>query len=254
MKRTTNKPTLSAVFVKHAADILGDTDRGLSGAEIVRRLTAYSVEFNVEIPHRLYPFEAPNKRTALLENLMAFPEQVRYQIILELCDDPSVKSRNAQAVQKLKVQLMARYGHLSPDSLGQEVNEDLIEQTRHWLGAFPEVLKVYNEALQKYGHRVFARNLLDDLRLSLEKLLQSVLRNSRSLENQLAALGAFVKQRGGSPQLSNMFVKLVDYYSKYQNTYVKHDDAVIEEEVEFVLEITSAFMKHLVRIGGRSAI
>ncbi len=45
-----------------------------------------------------------------------------------------------------------------------------------------------------------------------------------------------------------MFVKLVDYYSKYQNSYVKHDDAVIEPEIEFIFEITSSFMKHLIRL------
>jgi hypothetical protein len=44
-----------------------------------------------------------------------------------------------------------------------------------------------------------------------------------------------------------MFVKLFDYYSKYQNTYVKHDDAVIEDEVEIIFEITCSFMRFLVR-------
>jgi hypothetical protein len=48
-----------------------------------------------------------------------------------------------------------------------------------------------------------------------------------------------------------MFVKLVDYYAKYQNSYVKRDDAVIEEEVEFVIELTSSFIKHLVRLSYR---
>lgn len=48
-----------------------------------------------------------------------------------------------------------------------------------------------------------------------------------------------------------MFVKLVDYYSGYQNIYVKHADAVIEPEIEFVVEITSSFMKHVVRMPTR---
>ncbi len=48
-----------------------------------------------------------------------------------------------------------------------------------------------------------------------------------------------------------MFVKLVDYYAKYQNAYVKHDAAVVEQEVDFIFEITSCFMRHLVRIFGR---
>jgi hypothetical protein len=32
---------------------------------------------------------------------------------------------------------------------------------------------------------------------------------------------------------------------------VKRDDAVIEEEVEFVIELTSSFIKHLVRLSYR---
>jgi hypothetical protein len=75
--------------------------------------------------------------------------------------------------------------------------------------------------------------------------------NSRSLENQLPAVGQFVKDRGGSSELSNMFVKLVDYYCKYQNNYIKHDDAVIEEEVEFIIDITAAFLKHFVRLAAK---
>jgi hypothetical protein len=60
-----------------------------------------------------------------------------------------------------------------------------------------------------------------------------------------------VKAKGGSKELSNMLEKLIDYYGKYQNTYVKHDDAVPNEEVELVLELTSSFMKHLARMHER---
>jgi hypothetical protein len=45
-----------------------------------------------------------------------------------------------------------------------------------------------------------------------------------------------------------MFVKLIDYFAKYQNTYVKHNDAVIESEIEFIYEMTSSFMKLLIRM------
>ena len=47
-----------------------------------------------------------------------------------------------------------------------------------------------------------------------------------------------------------MLVKLIDYYSKYQNTYIKHGDAVPTAEAEFVLEVTACFMKHFIRIQG----
>lgn len=250
----TDTPKLSALFVNHAADILAETNSGLSGNEIVRALSAYAIDFNVDIPHPTYPFQSPNKRTALSENLMAFSEEQRYRILRDLCDHSSTKLQNAAAGRKLKLTLMTRYGHLDTEGLGSEVNEELIEQTRHWLGTFPEVLGLFNQALGKYATKIFARNLLDDLRLSLEKLVQVIIGNSKSLENQLSTVGAFAKDRGGSTELSNMFIKLVDYYCKYQNTYIKHDDAVIEEEVEFVIEITAAFMKHFVRLAAKDTV
>lgn len=249
-----DRPPLSALFVNHAADVLADTNDGLTGTEIVRAVGAYAVDFGVDIPHPAYPFDAPNKRTALSENLMAFSGEQRYRIICDLCDHKSIQNRNPDAARKVKRVLMTRYGHLDTAGLGAEVNEELINQTRHWLSACPEALNLFNEALEKYRTGTFVRNLLDDLRLALEKLVQSLVGNSRSLENQLSAVGALVKGSGGSTELSNMFVKLVDYYCKYQNTYVKHDDAVIEEEVEFIIEITAAFMKHFVRLTSEEGV
>ncbi len=147
--------------------------------------------------------------------------------------------------------LVARYGHLSDGEPEWALGHGLVAGTQEWLDSYPEALALYNEALAKYEAKAFQRNRLDDLRLALELLMQSVLSNDKSLENQIAPLGRFVKDRGGSTEFSNMFQKLIDYYCKYQNSYVKHDDAVIEDEIEFVLELTSSFAKHLVRLAAR---
>ncbi len=40
------------------------------------------------------------------------------------------------------------------------------------------------------------------MRLGLEVLLKAILKNERSLENQVSSVGQFVKQQGGSPQLA----------------------------------------------------
>jgi len=37
-------------FISHAADILGDTNRGLSGSQIVKHCNSYAVDFDVKIP------------------------------------------------------------------------------------------------------------------------------------------------------------------------------------------------------------
>lgn len=242
---------LNAPFVKYAADILGDTNFGLSGGKIASESAAFAVEFGVDIPHATYPFGAdvPNKRTALYQNLLKFSEPQRYALIRALCEHDGVKDRDE--VKKLKLMLISRYGHLANETIGSELDQELIERTKHWLAEFPEALAPYNEAIQKHANEVFLRNVLDDMRLALELLLKAVLGNEKSLENQIQQLGGFIKEKGGSPELANMFVKLVDYYAKYQNSYVKHDDAVIEEEVEFIIELTSSFMKHLVRLSYR---
>lgn len=235
------------VFIQKASDILGATNGGLSTSEIVNLCVAYAADYDVDIPHSSLPISAPNKRAALKQNLDRFLPEQQFKIIKELCEHDIFKE-NVE-VKNLKVQLLTRYGQLNKDA--EAVNETLIDETRHWLNDFPDSLRLYEAALLKFGNKAFERNLLDDLRLSLELLLKSIFTNGKSLENQIADLGAFIQSKGGSKELSNMFQKLVDYFSKYQNSYVKHDDNVIEEEIEFILELTSSFMKHLVRINNR---
>jgi hypothetical protein len=180
---------IPAHFIQYAADLLGDTSAGLSGPNIVKAMAAYAVEFDVDIPHPAYPFDAPNKRTALYENLMAFAPGQQCKIIRELCDHDSFSYVPNQQRKELKVKLATRYHHLASSDEPSEINETLIEETQHWLGDYPEVLSLYNEALEKYEHGIFHRNLLDDLRLALEKLLCAVFGNGKSLENQIKFMG-----------------------------------------------------------------
>jgi len=44
----------------------------------------------------------------------------------------------------------------------------------------------------------------------------------------------------------NMVVKVIEYYTKYQNNYVKHDDNVNEIEIEQ----TRIIMKFLIKMLG----
>jgi hypothetical protein len=230
--------------VSHAADILAEQ---LSGSEIIKFTVAYAVDYSAELPHPTYPFTAPNKRTALFQNLKAFSPQRQYQIIRELCEHATSREDSTK-IRELKIKLLTQYGHLASESDAGKLDLSLVVEVHHWLDGYSEVLKLYNEALQKHEHGVFRRNSLDDIRLALEKLTQNLFGNGKSLENQIPAIGAYIKSNGGSKELANMFEKLVDYFTKYQNTYVKHDDAVPAGEMEFIIEITSSFMKHLVRL------
>ncbi len=240
---------INTAFIQRTAEIFSEV---LSGSQIVSITSAFAFDFNVDIPHATYPFEARNKKTALFENLQAFDAAQQYQIIYELCDRVSTNA-NATFEQKssssqLKLTLLSRYYQFANQTTSTNQKPAVVTEVRHWLSEFPSARKIYDEGLQKHSNGVFTRNALDDLRLSLEELLRQLLNNDKSLENQISLVGIYIKERKGSTELANMFIKLIDYYSKYQNTYVKHDDAVPTTEVDFILEITSSFMKHLIRI------
>jgi len=115
----------------------------------------------------------------------------------------------------LKVKLATEYAEFSDQDNSTDLHRTLLTEIRHWLSNYPEVRKLFDEALLKHDYGVFKRNTLDNLRLSMEILACQLFGNHKSLENQIAQIGQFVKEKCGSPQLANMFEKLVDYYTKY---------------------------------------
>jgi hypothetical protein len=70
---------ISAVFLSQAAAVLANTNSGMSGSNIVKAFTEYALDFDKNIPYATYPNDAPNKRTAFLENLQAFEPKQQYQ-------------------------------------------------------------------------------------------------------------------------------------------------------------------------------
>ena len=237
---------ISVLFIQHACEIIANTATGLKGSQLVRKSGTYALDFNVTIPYGTVEelAQAPNKRTALEKNLLCFNSKQQFLILKDLIDSPELGK--SEEVIKLRNDLLMRYGHLN-EALDEEIDK-VVKNTQHWLQDFPTSLSAYDSAITKYTKGIFHRNLLDDLRMALELLLKQIFNNSKSLENQIPEIGRFVKAKSGSLELSNMLVKLIDYYSKYQNEHVKHNDNVIEEEIDFILEMTSVFMKHLVKL------
>lgn len=128
------------------------------------------------------------------------------------------------------------------------LDQRIINDVLDWLIDYQSVYNNFRNALEKYNKRLYKRNLIDDLRLSLELLLKNILKNNKSLENQNSNLGTYLNSNGVSSEISNMYWKLIDYYSKYQNNYIKHDDNVKQEEIEFLLYLTGTFIRFLLTI------
>jgi hypothetical protein len=235
-------------FIKHASDILGNTENGFSTSQILELCSEFSFRYDVKIPYVSLPLPSnvPNKRSALYKNLVKFEPEKQFTIISELCNDSRVSEQ--EEVKSLKIILLTRYGTDFGSLDADEVNISLVTETKHWLEAYPGSQRLYLEATMKLEHNVFNRNLLDDLRLSLESLLKAILSNGRTLENNKAEIGRFLRNKNISAELRNMIVSLIGYYCDYQNSYVKHNDNVNEKEIIFIFELTSTLMKTLVQL------
>ena len=108
------------VFVSYAANVLADTNTGLSGSQIIKHCNSYAVDFDVEIPITSPDFGkfgsiVPNKRTALYKNLAAFNGQQQFVIIKELSELPFFEGN--QNAADLRKKLFERYASFSVEPI-----------------------------------------------------------------------------------------------------------------------------------------
>lgn len=130
--------------------------------------------------------------------------------------------------------------------LRPELNTDLIHENLKKLSDYPDSAKLYQSALDKLNEGINERNVLDDLRLSYELLLKSLLSNNKSLENQNSELGKYLKEQDISAECRNMFQTLNNYFQNYHNSYIKHNDKVQTKEVDLIVNLTSSLINFVI--------
>ena len=89
------------------------------------------------------------------------------------------------------------------------------------------------------------RNIIDELRLSLEFFFKQIFNNEKSLENQKNNLGRYMNQKNISAEISNMYIKLIDLYTDYNNHTAKHEDKVEYVEINFMIYLTGNFIRFI---------
>ena len=232
---TNNK--IDSSLLQYICNILADTVKGVTGSTIINQSNKYAVKYDVSIPNAKYPSEKnKNKRTMLFENLECFNIKQQLEIIEVLCD----MNRNNPEINDVLLKIRPLKEN---DSLQQE----LISDTNNALSDFEKAQKVYNESLKKYNSGIYDRNVVDDMRLSLELLVKAILNNDRSLENQTELIGEYLKENGVSKEIRNIYTTNLRDYIKYMNENAKHNDQVHYYEVDFVIELTSVLIKFLIK-------
>jgi len=128
------------------------------------------------------------------------------------------------------------------------LDSKLVNDLLDWLDDYPEVRKHFNLSLKQYMKKESSRNILDNLRFSLEQLLKKILNNQKSLENQKNKLFEFLKVKNVNQEIINMYNTLISQYTKYQNENVKHNEKISEGEIEFIIYLTGSFMRFLIQV------
>lgn len=127
----------------------------------------------------------------------------------------------------------------------------IMQCVRPLIERYPDALPLFDNAAENYEQGNADRNALDDMRLCFEKVLQAIFSNDKSLENQMPAIGGLLKGADVSAEFRNLLNKAIDYYSKYQNNHVKHDDSINPHEVSFIVEFTCILMKQMIEQFGQ---
>jgi tetratricopeptide (TPR) repeat protein len=131
------------------------------------------------------------------------------------------------------------------------LDEAVIENNLAWLEKYSDAAKAFQEALRLYTRKDpnNYRNLLDNLRVSVEQVLKAVLNNQRSLEHQKEDFLRWLSAHDAHSQIRNIYHDLLfGKFAQYQNDAVKHnEDKYTAAEVEFMLYLTGTLLRFVQR-------
>ncbi|MFZ4907475.1 hypothetical protein ACOYX0_07200 [Enterococcus thailandicus] len=226
----------------------GTLNEVYSGTEIATLFAEYGAEFNASVPFVSTPF--PNftsKATAIQNNLQSFTEEQQFKIIKELCESVLTQNPANKSVTKVLKLLLKNYGSVYSDD---KIDRNIINETNTWLTSSSRAKEEFEKAMQSYDNSIYNRYTLDSIRLAFEFFMQDILKNSKSLENQLieGELLPLLRKNGLPKEIINLIRLIIKGLISYQNENVKHSQTFTDLEVEFVIEQTSILMKLLAKI------
>lgn len=135
------------------------------------------------------------------------------------------------------------------------LDNEIINKDLQWLTPFPKALELFKKSLSDYltfsGDQSEARTILDNLRASLEKLVQKKLGNKISLENNQKELKEYLQLKNLHPNIIRAIglFSHFDHYIKFMND-VKHSKDInySSAEIEYMIYQTGIFMRLLLEV------
>lgn len=125
----------------------------------------------------------------------------------------------------------------------KELDDALVSEPLEWLKDYPKAHKTYCIALKQYSDGIYIRDIADNLRKALEAFLQEFLGNTQNLESNKNNICKYLGSQGVDAGITGLFQPLINSYKNINDRIVKHNDAVDEKLLEFLLYQTGVLIR-----------
>lgn len=130
----------------------------------------------------------------------------------------------------------------------QELDDALVSQPLEWLKDYPNAHRTFVIALKQYSEGIYIRDVADNLRKALESFLQEFLGNTKNLETNKIEICRFLGEKGVDAGISGLFHPLINAYKNINDRIAKHNDAVDEKLLEFLLYQTGVLLRMVLSV------
>ncbi|SCX26981.1 hypothetical protein SAMN02910436_02185 [Ruminococcaceae bacterium P7] len=130
----------------------------------------------------------------------------------------------------------------------KELDDALVSEPLEWLKDYPQARKTFCIALKQYADGQYIRDTADNFRKALETFLQEYLGNGKNLETNKAKLCNQLGQNGVNPEFCGLLQTLLNTYKNINDKYVKHNDAIDEKLLEFIMYQTGVFIRMIISV------
>lgn len=132
----------------------------------------------------------------------------------------------------------------------KELDNALVSEPLEWLKDYPNAHKTYVIALKQYSEGIYIRDVADNLRKALETFLQEFLGNTKNLESNKNEICKYLGDRGIDAGIGGLFQPIINSYKNINDRIAKHNDAVDEKLLEFLLYQTGVLIRMVLSVKG----
>jgi hypothetical protein len=122
---------------------------------------------------------------------------------------------------------------------------DILRENLLLLNKFEVSKSLYKSAFNSFLKKEEPRATADLFRLSIEVFLKELLKNKKTLENNITDLGKYLDEIKLHSEVRNSILKIANFYKHYQNTYIKHPNFIEEFELDWIVNQTGLLIRTL---------